>query len=166
MIPQGYFKLSEQLFVNVFFYLWKLFVNFYRYVSNIRTKKKLCHISFNQFKFIYANSYVNGYKIKELDEFCCNIGLSYFLLLKSIKTNNFDIYILVLKMFLRWSLSTGIKKMILKQKPQKIYHIIITSELCVFIFMILSIYIIMLFYCLLNKISLTISIQIQLVLMK
>ena len=109
MIPQGYFKLSEQLFVNVFFYLWKLFVNFYRYVSNIRTKKKLCHISFNQFKFIYANSYVNGYKIKELDEFCCNIGLSYFLLLKSIKTNNFDIYILVLKMFLRWSLSTGIK---------------------------------------------------------
>ena len=112
-IPQGYFKMSEKLFVNVFFSLWKAFYRFFTYTNSKLSVK----LTFNEFREKKATSRFNGYLLSELDDFCTNYRFSYFLLLKSIKTDNFDLYVVFLKMFLNYSLSTGENVKVIKNKP-------------------------------------------------
>jgi len=87
------------LFFNVFFFLAKILFKF--------LEKKPKDISNAQFCANNFDTIHQGYKVGQLYNFVFSIGLTYFNLHKSIKTLNFDLYVISCKAFLKWALSTG-----------------------------------------------------------
>ena len=101
-VPQGYFKLCNRLFLNVYYLMWISF-----YSCFLKKRKEKNYESLTVAQFIRLNEQIDGFHIPELVLFCCHTGFSYFLLIKSIKLQNWSLYILSLKIFLRWCRSTG-----------------------------------------------------------
>ncbi len=128
-IPSGYFKMSERLFCNSFLSYWDMYSSIIEnHISSNSSPSSsnsssgsssssssslqcdfsgfnsiVCsHIENNRVKFRGSYSFV-----KQLSFFCNYILLSYYLLVKSIKTSNFELYILSIKLFLSWALGSN-----------------------------------------------------------
>ncbi len=109
-IPSGYFKMSEKLFVNSFLQYWELYtkilknhISGYRFLKHDRDSFNFVfekHIPNNMVKYHQNSSFVNN-----LSYLCTRLVFSYFLLMKSLKSNDFELYILSIKLFLSWALA-------------------------------------------------------------
>ncbi len=109
-IPSGYFKMSEKLFVNCFVCYWDLFSTILKDHTSLYSSSSSfdsstynllinTHIPHNMVKFRGNHQFV-----RSLSHFCRVVLLSYYTLIKGIKTSNFDLYILSIKLFLSWCL--------------------------------------------------------------
>jgi len=111
-IPNGWYKSCEVIFLNVYYFFSVLLSEFMK-KNKIKTVEEL-----KKFKN-YDNINILGYKLFEIVKFVTVIGFPFYLLVKSIKENNWDCYILSMKLFLRWILSTSERVVEKKKKKTK-----------------------------------------------